>query len=310
MRGSKFTESQIIGILQQADAGMALPDLCRQVGHQALQLAVLFFQSAQPPSRRCRVQVNKSTETDGAKDGRLFSKRPHAFHDCIAEPFRVLFGHRYTDAAIHAMEMHHLHGNDMHGAGGGGVPGGVEVPVADPVFDDLGQFGEGGLECGTTDLLVIGLDPIRPNPYIEVTDLVEREGEQRVRGLLLLVDPHRQNVRGEGTARGPLQGDDGLVATAAKEHERREDEKMTQDGTLARAALRHSISRRGRVTMRGAIHGTYLVNGLTRSTMESRKRSASSLVTGTRTEREGPPICEMSSAIVCNGPDGEACLAT
>jgi putative transposase len=32
MRRSKFTESQIIGILQQADAGMALPDLCRQSG--------------------------------------------------------------------------------------------------------------------------------------------------------------------------------------------------------------------------------------------------------------------------------------
>lgn len=32
MRRSKFTESQIIGILQQADAGVAIADLCRQSG--------------------------------------------------------------------------------------------------------------------------------------------------------------------------------------------------------------------------------------------------------------------------------------
>lgn len=32
MRRSKFTESQIIGILQQASAGMALAEVCRQAG--------------------------------------------------------------------------------------------------------------------------------------------------------------------------------------------------------------------------------------------------------------------------------------
>ena len=32
MRRSKFTESQIIGILQQADAGVGIGDLCRQCG--------------------------------------------------------------------------------------------------------------------------------------------------------------------------------------------------------------------------------------------------------------------------------------
>jgi putative transposase len=32
MRTSKFTESQIVSILKQADAGMPVKDLCRQAG--------------------------------------------------------------------------------------------------------------------------------------------------------------------------------------------------------------------------------------------------------------------------------------
>lgn len=32
MRKSKFSESQIVAILQQADAGVAVKDLCRQAG--------------------------------------------------------------------------------------------------------------------------------------------------------------------------------------------------------------------------------------------------------------------------------------
>jgi len=32
MKKSKFTESQIVGILKQADAGMPVKDVCRQAG--------------------------------------------------------------------------------------------------------------------------------------------------------------------------------------------------------------------------------------------------------------------------------------
>ncbi|WP_139369394.1 transposase, partial [Xanthomonas axonopodis] len=32
MRPSKFTETQIIGTLKQADAGVPVKDICRQVG--------------------------------------------------------------------------------------------------------------------------------------------------------------------------------------------------------------------------------------------------------------------------------------
>lgn len=32
MRKSKFSESQIVAILKQADAGVAVKDLCRQAG--------------------------------------------------------------------------------------------------------------------------------------------------------------------------------------------------------------------------------------------------------------------------------------
>ena len=32
MKGSKFTDSQILAVLKQAEAGTAVPDLCRELG--------------------------------------------------------------------------------------------------------------------------------------------------------------------------------------------------------------------------------------------------------------------------------------
>ena len=50
MKRSRFSDQQIAFVLRQADEGTAIAEVCREIGHDPLQLAVLFLKLASAAS--------------------------------------------------------------------------------------------------------------------------------------------------------------------------------------------------------------------------------------------------------------------
>jgi len=72
MRTSKFTETQIVSILKQADAGVAVKDLCRQAG---ISVATYYqWKSKYGGLEASELRKVKDLESENAKLKRIYAE--------------------------------------------------------------------------------------------------------------------------------------------------------------------------------------------------------------------------------------------